>query len=194
MFGLLVMQAVAAVSPPAAEVRPITGPNWTRRPSAEDVERYYPSGAYRELLAATVSMSCTVEASGGLGDCQIVREEPAGRGFAEASFKLSKLFKMEATDRTGRSTVGGTVRIPIMFRPVTAAVANTVTVAAQGLEGSNAWIDCRVRAGVADNCLYVRGSRSEAEFQDLAKGVGPQVKFQPVVNGRFVIPIEFVSP
>ena len=104
-------------APPPEPPRPsvITNPDWARRPSAEEVARYYPDRAMRMEVGGSASLSCTVTARGTLSSCNITSESPADMGFGDAAIKLSKLFKMRPQTKDGQPVDGGTVRIPLRF-------------------------------------------------------------------------------
>jgi TonB family protein len=99
-------------------IRPsvVTNPYWIRRPSAEDVARYYPDRAQRMELEGHATLSCQVDARGTLNSCEVVEESPESAGFGDAAMRLSKLFKMQPMMRDGAPVDGGTVRVPLDFR------------------------------------------------------------------------------
>jgi protein TonB len=106
-----------AAAPAAPPARPtvITNPDWSSRPSGEDIARYYPDRAQRLEISGRAELSCSVLATGKLSGCAISSEEPADQGFGDAAIKLSKLFKMRPQTKDGAPVSGGTVRIPLRF-------------------------------------------------------------------------------
>ncbi|CAN7378953.1 energy transducer TonB [Phenylobacterium sp. LjRoot219] len=100
--------------PPRASV--ITQPDWVRRPSAEDLERYYPERAQRMNVEGRASISCTVDARGTLQSCSVANESPSDAGFGEAALRMSRLFKMRPMTKDGSPVDGGKIVIPIAFR------------------------------------------------------------------------------
>ncbi|MEK7427348.1 MAG: energy transducer TonB [Pseudomonadota bacterium] len=105
--------APAPPEPPRAAV--IQNPDWLRRPSGEDIARYYPDRALRMGVEGRATLSCTVTTSGGLEGCGVVGESPEDQDFGAAALRMSRLFKMRPMTRDGAPVSGGTVRIPIRF-------------------------------------------------------------------------------
>ena len=66
--GLLQTGATPPPAPPAtpAGARPsvITMPDWVRRPTGEDMARFYPSKAAREEVEGRATLSCSVSGRG----------------------------------------------------------------------------------------------------------------------------------
>lgn len=105
-------------APPPEPPRPsvISNPDWARRPSGDDIARYYPDRALRLEAEGRATLSCTVNARGTLESCSITAEDPSDMGFGDAAMKLSKLFKMRPQTKDGQPVDGGSVRIPIRFQ------------------------------------------------------------------------------
>jgi protein TonB len=94
----------------------ITDPDWAHKPSGEDIARYYPERAQRLNVEGRATLSCTVNARGGLDACSISSEEPENQDFGSAAMKLSKLFKMRPQTKDGAPVDGGKINIPIRFQ------------------------------------------------------------------------------
>jgi protein TonB len=104
-------------APPPEPPRPsvISNPDWQRRPTGEDMARYYPDRAQRMEVEGSASLTCKVTARGTLEGCSVTGENPGDMGFGDAALKMSRLFKMRPMSRDGQPVDGGTVRIPIRF-------------------------------------------------------------------------------
>lgn len=92
------------------------GPDWARRPSGQDIGRYYPTFAAWLGKEGRAVIRCRVTAAGTLSACEVVHETPKGWGFGKAALKMSALFQMRPAVRDGRSVAGAEVTIPIRFR------------------------------------------------------------------------------
>jgi protein TonB len=105
-------------APPPEPPRPsvITNPDWARRPTGEDIARYYPDRAQRMEVNGRATLSCTVTARGSLENCSVVSENPADYQFGDAALKLSKLFRMKPKTLDGAPVDGGQITIPIVFQ------------------------------------------------------------------------------
>jgi protein TonB len=93
----------------------ITQPDWLRRPTGDDVQRYFPRKARKAGVEGRAVLTCSVTAEGLLANCQVSDETPPDYGFGETARKLIPLFKMRPTTRDGVAVPGGTVRIPLRF-------------------------------------------------------------------------------
>lgn len=120
-LGLAVVGSLAALCAGAAWATgatdtQITDPVWIYRPTGEDIARVYPRAAVRANLSGNTIIKCRVDEAGRLTACEVVAEDPAGRGFGQAALALAPRFRMRTETRSGVPTAGAEVRIPIMFR------------------------------------------------------------------------------
>ncbi len=107
------------VQPPVTAPNPDPGavladPVFIRRPSPEDLARFYPDGAPKGRTGVAV-IACTVGAAGFLRNCNVVIENPPGQGFGPAALRVAYRFRVAPQSRTGQATAGRTVRVPVTF-------------------------------------------------------------------------------
>lgn len=110
--------ATAALAPTvmAAPREVIDKPDWVRKPTGDDMERFYPAKARAERTGGEVRLVCDVTIAGALKDCVTVNESPTGYGFAEAALSLAPMFLMSPKRVGGEPVAGGSVTIPVIFK------------------------------------------------------------------------------
>jgi protein TonB len=100
--------------PPPAEPH-VVRPDWRRLPTPDQLARVYPERAKRMGITGQATLSCLVGADGGVRDCRVTAETPAGQGFGEAAMKLTRYFQMRPQTVDGTPVEGGRVQVPIRF-------------------------------------------------------------------------------
>ncbi len=89
--------------------------NWLRKPTAEQLNAFWPAAAWKAGVPGAGTIKCTVNTRGALEDCAVVGEEPAGFGFGQAALLLAPGFLMKPATKDGKP-VASTVRFPVLFR------------------------------------------------------------------------------
>jgi protein TonB len=102
--------------PPPPHVAVISNPDWTRKPTGDDLANYYPDRAQRMNVAGRATISCTVTVQGALTGCSVTSEDPADYGFGQAALKMAHLFKMKPQTADGQPVGGASVTVPIRFQ------------------------------------------------------------------------------
>jgi hypothetical protein len=97
----------------AVDVRTSVPIAWVRRPSGEDMQRYYPPNALQQRLEGRATIACSVDLRGKFHDCLVVAERPRGQGFGDAAARMAPLYKV----RMGNSADGAPIQpaTPVTF-------------------------------------------------------------------------------
>ena len=92
----------------------VTKPEWTRLPSAEDLNATFPK-TENGVNQVRVVLGCTVQPGGTLGGCSVADETPAGQGYGAGALALASKFRMAALSTDGAPTVGAHIKLPIRY-------------------------------------------------------------------------------
>ena len=121
-FGCIFLLNVVPipVPPPRAAILDdgtprLEGVVWLERPTGDDFARVYPPVAEQGMRNGDVILDCRVR-QGGLLDCAVASETPAGWDFGAAAMSLSRSFRAGPQTRDGVATEGGRVVVTIGFR------------------------------------------------------------------------------
>jgi TonB family protein len=99
-----------------SEGKPVVGrPKWVKLPSADDMRSAI--APLKLTATARAQLECVVQPGGGVGDCKVVSEEPAGSGVGAAALTLAPKFRLTTWTSEGLPAIGGDVRIPLRFEP-----------------------------------------------------------------------------
>jgi TonB family protein len=105
-----------AIDPPPAPPsgRVLTGLTWLEQPDVSDFARLYPERAKQENVSGRVTLDCLVSADGRLS-CTVISEDPPGFGFAEATLRIAREFRIAPQTQDGVATAGGRIRRTIRW-------------------------------------------------------------------------------
>lgn len=106
----------------------VADPDWDKRPSGDDVARYFPEKAMSRGIAGRALIACRVATDGYLHKCLVLDEAPADQNFGDASVRMAekRLFHMKPMSLMGRPVAGQVVFIPIFFVPPEATSAPSI--------------------------------------------------------------------
>jgi TonB family protein len=91
-----------------------TPPSWVKKPSARDLNAVWPMSAMRNGISGSATISCKTSLTGGLEQCVVREETPAGAGFGQAALLLAPALRWKPGTRDGKPVRSG-VSIPIIF-------------------------------------------------------------------------------
>lgn len=118
-FGILMALAVStAVLTPQAQVQAQTrtDPAWLSKPSLQEIWDYYPKLAAMFEISGGATVTCRVEATSDLADCQVENEFPKGFGFGAAATAVAYAhMKVKPGTIDGRPDPTTSVSIPVTF-------------------------------------------------------------------------------
>ena len=87
---------------------------WAGLPSAEETRAAF-GKVETGHGTVRVTLACLVQQGGGVSDCKVTREEPAGIGVGPAALAMAPRFRLTTWTSEGLPTVGGTVNIPLRY-------------------------------------------------------------------------------
>jgi TonB family protein len=93
----------------------LASPKWTKRPSQEDLARFYPDTAARMALQGDVTLHCQIQVDGHLSECSVDKEQPDKHQFGEAALKLSSFLQIDIRQGPGLKAAGKWIDIPVHF-------------------------------------------------------------------------------
>lgn len=128
MRGVVLGVGLAAALCGAALAEVFKQPDWDRKPSGDQVARYYPDEAIDNSVSGRAAIKCQVTLYGRLTNCSLVSESPAGMGFGEAALRMApKEFRMKPGTVDGKPIDGVWVQIPLAFTAPTWSARYVIT-------------------------------------------------------------------
>ena len=99
------------------DAKPAIGkPRWAVLPSLQETSAAFDAVTKGSVTGTVrVMLNCTVRSGGGVSDCSVTREEPAGQGVGQAAMGLVPHFKITTWTTEGLPTGGGTINIPLRY-------------------------------------------------------------------------------
>jgi TonB family protein len=103
-------------NPATPDTRKLTKPRWIRTLTAQGMADIYPEAAMKAGVKTGLGVvSCLVNASGDLTDCQAAREEPANLAFAAAAIQAAGVMRMNPWTLEGDPVDGLRITLPVRF-------------------------------------------------------------------------------
>jgi TonB family protein len=112
------LEATRTAKPEAVVM--VRNPDWLRKPTEPEVAGWFPLRARADRVSGRATIDCAVTRGGGLSDCRVASESPAGYGFGDAALMMAPSFAMEAPAAKG--TPVGHVRVQTSIEFQTAPV------------------------------------------------------------------------
>jgi hypothetical protein len=96
---------------PAIEVY---DPIWLNRVDPNSAAKLFPAAAATAgIKTGLATVLCVVKHDGGLTDCAVVSEQPAGLGFGDAALQIAGVMKMNPWTAQGDPVDGARIRLPV---------------------------------------------------------------------------------
>ncbi|HEY3815405.1 MAG TPA: TonB family protein [Caulobacteraceae bacterium] len=96
----------------------ITGPDWIRLPTQDQLARLYPPKALKDGVDGHTSIDCVVTDMGTLSACKLTSETPPDAGFGAAALATAPFFKMRPQTVDGQPVGGAHVVVPMAWKTV----------------------------------------------------------------------------
>ena len=93
----------------------VSVPAVVRGPTAAEMLDVFPIPARRARTNGRVNLQCQVTKTGGLAECRVANETPAGMGFGQAALKLTPKVVMKPLEVDGKPVEGAPVTVPFVF-------------------------------------------------------------------------------
>ena len=201
----------------------LASPVWADAPSYADVVAAYPSRATEEAAGGSATVSCDITTVLGLNRCDVIAEEPRGKGFGRAATQLSDHFRLAAPGDASVDLNGVTTQYRVTFAPEmlsegapligkpqwtglpsAKAIAGAYPAAAKtaSFEVARVQMRCSVSGnGAVETCEIVSETPEGLGFGQTALSLAPYFRLSvwtdeglPTIGGRVIIPLRFEPP
>ncbi len=197
----------------------VLDPPWIASPTAADVAAAWPAEA-GDLPSGQAALRCDLDKTGSLKGCEVISENPRGKGFGKAAKVLSKTFRVNVSAETPKAYKDFSVDVPFRFRnPATPdtrkltkprwiqtltaegmAEVYPLTAMKAGVRAGLGVVSCTVSAsGVLTDCQALREDPAGLEFAAAAIKAAAVMRMNPwttegdpVEGIRITLPIRFV--
>ena len=104
----------------------VLDPPWNRVPTQAEMRAAWPAAA-AGLPFGQAALRCDLKATGLLRGCDVISENPRGKGFGKAAVELSKLFQIPVNPNEAKTVRDYKVDLPFRFRDPAAPDARKLT-------------------------------------------------------------------
>ena len=93
----------------------VMDPPWSRVPTQAEIDTVWPATA-KGLPTGQAALRCRLMATGQLNHCDVISENPSGKGFGKAAMTLSKLFQVAVAPELSKTLKDTKIDVPFRFR------------------------------------------------------------------------------
>ncbi len=93
----------------------VLDPPWTQAPTVAEVTTAWPAEA-GDLPSGQAALRCDVNKAGGLTSCDVISENPRGKGFGKAARTLSRSFRINLGGDPAKDHDNYKIDVPFRFR------------------------------------------------------------------------------
>lgn len=93
----------------------VLDPPWTQAPTAAEVAAAWPVEA-GDLPTGQAALRCDINKAGGLAACEVISENPRGKGFGKAAKVLSRSFRVSFAGDPAKDHNDYKIDVPFRFR------------------------------------------------------------------------------
>ncbi|NQE65221.1 hypothetical protein E1H18_1002 [Caulobacter sp. RHG1] len=104
----------------------VMDPPWSRVPTQGEIDAVWPAAALGQP-SGQAALRCRLLGSGQLSSCEVISENPRGKGFGKAAMTLSKLFQANIGETPNKTLKDAKIDVPFRFRDPAAPEARKLT-------------------------------------------------------------------
>jgi len=201
----------------------LASPSWAEAPTYDETVGAYPPRAREEGVGGSATVDCDITADLGLHRCNVIAEEPRGKGFGRAATQLADHFRVNAPADPSVDLRGVGTQYRVTFAtemlaegprligkpqwtalPTGQAMIGAYPAAARAAKAGTARVQMRCMIagdGGATACALVSETPEGLGFGDAALSLAPHFRLSvwsdeglPIVGGQVIIPLRYEPP